>query len=328
MNIRKFFPYFSNLILIWLAILIYLNLPYYSGFIRHETKTALLILAAGYTLFGLIFYLASKDPKESKGLLVIGYAAKLFKDLKHKKLTKTLPEEKNAILFTAVKFFFLPIMLNFFFSNFSAFKNQAANISFSSVFSIIGFNNFVFPLALTLVFMLDTLIFAFGYAFESSSLKNKIRSVEPTILGWVVALACYPPFNDLVSSFLGWSADDYFNFTSLTATFFLRLGILFFLAVYLSATFALGTKSSNLTNRGIVKRFPYSIIRHPAYISKNLAWWLTVIPLGSLTAVLSMAGWSLIYHLRTITEERHLSLDSEYKEYKNKVKYRYIPGIY
>ena len=40
---------------------------------------------------------------------------------------------------------------------------------------------------------------------------------------------------------------------------------------YALASIALNFKSSNLTNRGIVARGPYAIVRHPAYITKNLA---------------------------------------------------------
>ena len=100
------------------------------------------------------------------------------------------------------------------------------------------------------------------------------------------------------------------------------------LVIYVGATLSLGAKSSNLTNRGIVTRGTYSIIRHPAYVSKNLAWWLTIIPIASIPIVLSMATWSLIYHTRTITEENHLSKDPDYQEYCKKVKYRYIPYVY
>ncbi len=41
-----------------------------------------------------------------------------------------------------------------------------------------------------------------------------------------------------------------------------------------------------------------------------------------------MSVWTIIYHLRTITEENHLGKDPDYQEYIKKVKYRYIPGVY
>lgn len=176
--------------------------------------------------------------------------------------------------------------------------------------------------------MIDTLWFAFGYAFESKILKNEIRSVEPTILGWFVALICYPPFNSFLTRYTNWYANESVIFFSNEITFFARIVIILLLAIYVGATLALGAKSSNLTNRGIVSKGPYAVIRHPAYLSKNLIWWLTIIPIASWPAVFGMAAWSFIYHLRTITEERHLSQDPDYIEYKKQVRYRYIPFVY
>jgi protein-S-isoprenylcysteine O-methyltransferase Ste14 len=178
------------------------------------------------------------------------------------------------------------------------------------------------------LFLIDTLWFSFGYAVEAGFLKNKIRSVEPTVLGWVVALACYPPFNMTITKYLKWFANDYILFSNETITFIMRIIIILFIGIYVSATIALGTKCSNLTNRGIISRGPYKYIRHPAYISKNLAWWLTILPILSIPAFLSMLAWSFIYHLRSITEENHLKQDPDYIAYCRKVKYRYIPYIY
>ena len=48
----------------------------------------------------------------------------------------------------------------------------------------------------------------------------------------------------------------------------------------------------------------------------------------SLTPILSLMAWSSIYYMRAITEERHLALDPEYRVYMQKVKYRFLPGIY
>ena len=108
---------------------------------------------------------------------------------------------------------------------------------------------------------------------------------------------------------------------------------------YVSASVALFTKASNLTNRGIVSHFPYNIIRHPAYISKIGLWWLasfcviknlidtqmySKVILFIITAII----WTFIYFLRALTEERHLMLDPDYREYAEKVKYRFIPFVF
>jgi protein-S-isoprenylcysteine O-methyltransferase Ste14 len=80
------------------------------------------------------------------------------------------------------------------------------------------------------------------------------------------------------------------------------------------------------------------LIRHPAYTCKNIAWWIGSAPLVSaafahstgagLQALASVAGWTLLYVLRAMTEEEHLrSIDGDYAAYCAKVRYRFVPGL-
>ena len=337
--IKKFEHYLLNLLLIWLAFLFYNNTNYYSNFLSSQTIKTIFILATSYTLFGLIYYIIipSEKIKESKGSIIFKALARISKNAVHyiknfnspyKKPLRMEHHEKTAILFLIVKIFFLPLMLNFFYENLNYIKE---NISIFkdpiSLLSINAFNTILFPVLVGMVFLIDTLWFSFGYSFEAGFLKNKIKSVEPTIIGWIVTLICYPPFNSIFNNYVDWYANDNIELSTLNLTFIIRLLLIFFLFVYLSATLALGTKCSNLTNRGIVTRGPYSIIRHPAYISKNLFWWVTIIPIISWPAVLSASAWSFIYYIRAVTEEKHLLKDPEYVEYCRKVKYRFIPFV-
>jgi protein-S-isoprenylcysteine O-methyltransferase Ste14 len=80
-------------------------------------------------------------------------------------------------------------------------------------------------------------------------------------------------------------------------------------------------------------------VRHPAYAAKNLAWWIGALPnlylvfisgnvRNAAYALLALCGWTAIYALRAITEERHLLLSNNgYAEYMNRVKWRFIPGV-
>lgn len=333
--------YFFNIILIWLVFLLYRKVPYYSSFLRQDTQTTIFYLALAYSILGFFYYffVSNNRTHETKGAIIFNTLKRFFKDsysyLKSikKEIKNPIPKlekrEKVMILFVLVKIFFIPIMLNFFFQNFEIFKNQILNISNPlAILTINGFNLILFPFLLTSIFMIDTLWFSFGYVFEAGFFGNKIISVEPTLFGWLVALACYPPFNGIITQYTNWYANDYVLFPNEIITLVIRIMIVLLLLLYLGATLALGAKSSNLTNRGVVSRGPYAMIRHPAYLGKNLAWWLTIIPVISWPAVLSMAAWSFIYHLRSITEEKHLSQDPNYIEYCKKVRYRYIPGVY
>ena len=301
--------YISSIIIYGLGILIFRFLPYYKKLLNPITQNILFYIYIAYLVIAPIYYKFTVNQfSENKPLLFIRGIIRLFKEFKLKK------KEKVAMLFMLVKVFYLPLLVQFFIGNFT---------------SLIKWNSFQwYPFIFTLMFTIDTFVYAAAYAFEFKELKNVVKSVEPTFFGWFVALICYPPFNGWVGKYVAWGANDYVSFWNPTWTLIMRIIIVFLLFIYVAATVALGPKSSNLTNRGIVSRFPYNIIRHPAYISKNLLWWATLLPVIKWQFALGMTVWSLIYFFRAITEENHLSQDFDYVRYKWKVKYKFIPFVY
>jgi hypothetical protein len=233
-------------------------------------------------------------------------------------------EEKISVLFYMVKLVFTPVMIKFLIDNTFSFLNAFVKFSPTKVSDYLS-------LAFYLILVLDTLIFACGYVFESPKLKNVVRSVEPTAFGWLVALICYPPINDFSGKILGWYTSDFSNFGNQTLTTAMGFLSILLFSIYVWASLSLGTKASNLTNRGIVSKGPYKYVRHPAYISKNLSWWIMAIPsiqASGFIAIFSLSAWSIIYFFRAITEERHLLQDADYVEYSKKVKYMFIPGVF
>ena len=211
--------YFPNLIFVWLAILIYKTNSYYLSFLRPETQQILLYMAIAYTL-SLPIYLFLKNP--SKGYIALIALKKIF--IKFFKIQDKSPvlekHEKSALLFIIVKFFFLPIMINFLLNNYFGLGTYSfEDIKISRAYFLRTF----YPMALTALFLIDTLWFAFGYAFEAGFLKNKVRSVEPTLFGWFVALVCYPPLNSLVNNYTHWYPNDYIELANSSSTMILRI---------------------------------------------------------------------------------------------------------
>ena len=94
------------------------------------------------------------------------------------------------------------------------------------------------------------------------------------------------------------------------------------LSIYTWSTCSFGCRFSNLTNRGIVVDGPYRYVKHPAYLSKNISWWMMAVPFvghvgwrATLVACLSLLVTNLIYVIRALTEERHLMRDPAYVAY-------------
>jgi protein-S-isoprenylcysteine O-methyltransferase Ste14 len=180
---------------------------------------------------------------------------------------------------------------------------------------------------ITFMFTIDVAFATVGYILTLRPLDSHIRSATPYAVGWMAALMCYPPFilmdaggpldyHPGTSDWTHWFAGHPLILAGWGAMLVALTGI------YAWATVAFGFRFSNLTNRGILTHGPYAFSRHPAYLSKNLFWWLSTIPmltLGSLTdavrATLLMGVVSGVYYWRARTEERHLGLDPAYRAY-------------
>lgn len=106
-----------------------------------------------------------------------------------------------------------------------------------------------------------------------------------------------------------------------------RFGSLAAFTIYAWAMLSFGLRFSNLTNRGIIERGPYRFVRHPAYVSKGLAWWLELLPSLTASSAIFLLLLNGVYALRAWTEERHLSLDPDYRAYKRRVRWRLLPGL-
>ncbi|OGJ60354.1 hypothetical protein A3A67_05330 [Candidatus Peribacteria bacterium RIFCSPLOWO2_01_FULL_51_18] len=335
--------YLVNVFLFTFALIIYRKSRYYVDFLSADTQKTLLVFFALYLVLAIPLELMLPTERrrlEGKGLMALRaatrYLAGGFRYLYKFPLHRSDPpvitkKEKTAVLFLLVKFYYLPVMTNFFYGNWGSMMYNLNKYDPAGTIHQILLNS-IFPFTIALFFFLDTIIYTFGYAIEYPGFRNEIRSVEPTFFGWFIALLCYPPFNGMIGNYAVWSADSNASLPSLSATYALQIAGLVFMILYLWPTFSLGTKASNLTNRGIVTSGPYSVIRHPAYTGKLLGWWVTSIPFllrpgNFLLGFLSLCLWTTIYFFRALTEERHLIADPDYQEYCRKVPWRFIPYV-
>jgi protein-S-isoprenylcysteine O-methyltransferase Ste14 len=252
------------------------------------------------------------------------------------------PSARQAGLALLLKFFFAPLMINWCLGHAGDMANSLLQFFDGVREGFAGrqlFDTSLYWACFQLILFVDTFLFTIGYIVEVPALRNRIRSVDPTFFGWFICLICYPPFNEYTSRFFVWQSSDFPHFQSDAAHFFANACILTALAIYSWASVALGFKASNLTNRGIVAHGPYAWVRHPAYAAKNLAWWIGAVPnlvlvfttqdlRSSAYALLALIGWTTIYVLRAITEERHLLMaNNGYAEYAARVRWRFIPGV-
>ena len=162
-----------------------------------------------YVLFLVPFYLYYEKP--SKARIVLGYLWRLIRWR-----FSYSQKEQTALLSWIVKLFFAPLMIvwltQHIFNLINNFYLATQNISLFSTDFLIFFNNHLFFLVFSAILFFDVLFFTLGYLFEAPFLKNTIKSVEPTLIGWAVALLCYPPFNNNVNNFISWYSTDFPTF--------------------------------------------------------------------------------------------------------------------
>lgn len=194
-----------------------------------------------------------------------------------------------------------------------------------------------FQYVLHVIFTVDCAPFLIGYLFEAKWMKNEFVSAETGAWGWFFCMICYPPFNGIHSGVTGWHSTSFPMLPSELATNIACYAILVAMGLYASASVSLGFKASNLTNRGIVRSGLYRVVRHPAYVCKNFAWWVGSIPafLACRDAkqfcfvAIGVSTTTAIYAMRAMTEENHLLRSQNgYAEYMKMVRYRFIPGVF
>jgi protein-S-isoprenylcysteine O-methyltransferase Ste14 len=316
---------------------LYTRVNYFSGNLSPEVRSILPVLAfalffAQLTSFCFTRFFSRQD-HESSSTLAIRFLYVTLKNLVNRQDERIESAKKSVFFLTLIKLFYIPLMLQFTIGNFSHLiflvQSHIQNPERMGLSFFVVFNNSIYPFILTSFFFIDTVFFLFGYMIYSDSLGNEIRSVETTFLGWVTTLLCYPPFNSIMFTVFPAEHNDYPDFGSPELTFALRMIMLVFLMFYTLATINLGWKCSNLTNRGIVSKGVYAWVRHPAYAAKNLFWLLSLLPIVFYNpfAIFYSIGIMLIYVLRALTEERHLSADPDYRSYCEKVKFRFIPKV-
>lgn len=171
----------------------------------------------------------------------------------------------------------------------------------------------------------DVIIASGGYIFANRILGTEVRSTDGTLGGWLVCLICYPPLWFVLLAIreqadaITWS--DWLLPNEPLYWLWATLVTMTWMIYWLS-TASFGLRFSNLTYRGLIAHGPYRWSRHPAYLSKNIYWWLHTVPfvgvVSGLDLARNLAGLTfvaIIYWLRAKTEERHLMRFPEYAAY-------------
>jgi hypothetical protein len=158
---------------------------------------------------------------------------------------------KHHALAWTIKAFFLPLMTVFLFGNIQWMSDTDMSQALSPD---------AFGWWLRLAFTIDLAFATVGYILTLRILDTHVRSANPLLLGWVVAIICYPPFWNLLEG-------QYLNFAGPSpgkpgwrearfSTALWGAGLLALMFVYAWSSVAFGLRFSNLTHRGIITGGP------------------------------------------------------------------------
>lgn len=234
----------------------------------------------------------------------------------------------KVLLNLLMRTYFIPVMVTQVYNNF-------LNAQFYSSNEFTHYNMLIMLYWLTTVLWLaDVINASLSYCVESRWMENRSRSIDLTFSGWAVCLFCYAPLNNITGSFFFFAPNIANNdvnqliIENITFLYAIKIFEIIILMAHIYTDVSLGPSVVNVTLKKLQTRGFYGIVRHPGTTLKLMFWLSKSIFYKSfwkLNVIFGYIMWAVIYVLRALTEERHLNQHEEYREYKKKVKYRFIP---
>ncbi len=334
--------------LFWFALLFlgwrfYSLAPYYSAPMFANNTAFFDKLIVLYAVLGLPYFLVTLIVKASRredfydpAVRMIHIARQITRRaLRGERVPSVLrvfrkPYNRKIFLTLIMRAYFIPVMVSQVYGNMAAAINMGESFAHTHTFVVL-----ILWLS-ALIWLCDTINASVAYCLESRWIENRTRSVDLTLSGWSVCLFCYPPLNTATSSVFPFAPVVVNNdpmslvYASVILFYFVKILQVSLLALHVYIDLSLGPSVANISFKKLQTRGLYGVVRHPGTVTK-LTFWLLISGFyrgfWNLKLILGQLAWSTIYVLRALTEERHLGKHEVYRRYREKVRYRFIPGL-
>ncbi len=309
--------------------------PFYIEFAAHTRKMLgvyLWVFAIGglpYLLFIERYRCSRFEMVNDPYLRVLSFLRTLWrlegKKLKYRLFTRGY---KSLLLSWVLRLHYIPLMI------------EQVYYGMANVTRIAGSPTYEYSVEGTAVFLvfalfcIDSTNASIGYFWESSLTGTRFRETDPYPFHWMVVLVCYPPFMKFAGTFFPFphgvegspmlSDDPNFRLVVNVLTIVALAGMVF-------VTTSLGFAYSNLSYKKIQTRGLYRVVRHPGTVCKLLFFFFSIFRYRSsfcFATITLYIIWCVIYLTRAVCEERFLRQFAEYRAYMDKVRYRFIPGLF
>ena len=336
--------YFVWLAIIFSAYIFYKTAPYYSTQAHRPNILFFEYLLSLYIIAGLPYFFftgilkASRtedfyDPAIRIIHIVKQFLLRLLRGDDAQSVGRVFQNKTNRkVLFNLLmRAYFIPVM----------FVQLYVNLSHSLTLSANEFYDFntlaILYWITTVLWLTDITNASLSYGIESRWIENRSRSIDMTVTGWLVCLCCYAPLNDLTEWAFFFAPNVVTNETSgliinnINFLYTIKIIEILLLSAHIYTDVSLGPSVANITLKKLQTKGFYGIIRHPGTTLKLTFWLFQSIfykQFWQLKVIFGYIMWTAIYIARALTEERHLVQHEEYREYKKKVKYRFIPKIF
>lgn len=174
-------------------------------------------------------------------------------------------------------------------------------------------------------------LIGYAYSFFGYLWGKRIRNTDFTAVGWITNAVCYGPllgvtFWRMLPPVFGPDPTVIPGFLR-TATFAVAVSMNI---VYTLSIWNLGVLFGVMTDKGVRTTGFYSVVRHPNYTVESTMFLIFYCrELSTPIQWYAVAGFLFIYWLRSEREDQFMAASNpDYLEYRKKVPYKFIPGIY
>ena len=174
-------------------------------------------------------------------------------------------------------------------------------------------------------------LLGYGHTMLTSLFTSSIRNVDFTLMGWFTTMICYGPLLGVVI----WRFMPELHgldpvYTDGPWFWLVKISTVWLNLLYTLSIFNLGKRFGVMVDKGLVDWGFYTVVRHPSYTLESLMFvCMEMVGFTTVGPWIAASVFILEYYFRSEREDDFMgSSNPDYVEYRDRVRWRYIPGVF